>query len=95
MGYQVTKELQKFIFSVAVLTVLVTFVILILSSQVSISLDTAEVETYSVYRAYKDCNYNNLEQDNYYVKIGNREVNKDFKDSVKECKVFDEIEVCI
>jgi len=55
MAYQLTKELQKFIFSILILAVLVVGIVVIISSQFEVSTDFSDVELYNNYIVYKDC----------------------------------------
>jgi len=55
MAYQLTKELQKFIFSIMVLATLVVGMVVIISSQFEVSADFSDVELYNGYVVYRDC----------------------------------------
>lgn len=87
MSYQLTKELQKFIFSIIVLSILVVGVVVIVSSQFKVDVDTTDVELYSAYRNYKDCDC----EIDYCIKTSENACED------MTCKVFgfvDKVEVC-
>jgi len=90
MTFELSKELMKFIFSVFVLSALVIGLVVIISSQISTSLDVSNIEMYNAYRTYKD----NTKQDIYCVNKLNEAICK----TANNCNNFgfiEKIEVCL
>lgn len=90
MTFELSKELMKFIFSVFVLSALIIGLVLIISSQISTSLDISEVEMYNAYRTYKDNTHQNI----YCVNKLNEAVCK-AADNCNSYGFIEKIEVCL